>query len=433
MKQPQLFISGECIKLATVKFVLISIMKKIPWFIGFITVLAFNAAANTPPPAGWWRATLQRADGHTIDFNVDVQYKNGKPVWFIRNATERIQVTAIEQKQDSILVQMPLFESGFRLQFVDNNTLRGVWTKGTSSSTQVMPVVFAYNQSQRYPQAKPTKRKITGRWGATFIDNSKPYQAVVELKQNGTALTGTVLTPTGDYRYLEGAVSNDTLNLSTFDGSHAYYFRATIKNDSLITNGEYFSGATSIEKWTAWKDAKASIPDTLSAVYLKRGEDRLHFRFPDIDSNLVSINDARFKNKVVIIQIMGSWCPNCMDETAFLSDFYNHNKQRGIEMIALAYEYSTDFHRSQKSLRKFQQRFNITYPMLITGVRTGDSLRTEKTLPEITRIKMFPTTLFVGRDGTVQKIHTGFYGPGTGEHYAAYKKEFYSIVDKLLK
>ncbi len=118
---------------------------------------------------------------------------------------------------------------------------------------------------------------------------------------------------------------------------------------------------------------------------------------------MVSISDDRFRNKVVIIQIMGSWCPNCMDETAFLSEYYKANKERGIEMVALAYEYSTDFSRSQKSLRKFQQRFNITYPMLITGVRTIDSLRTEKTLPEITRIKMFPTTLFIGRDGKVKK------------------------------
>jgi thiol-disulfide isomerase/thioredoxin len=433
MKQPQFFIRSSCRKLATVKFVLISIMKKIPWFIGFITLLTLNAAAHTPLPSGWWRASLQRADGHTIDFNVSMQYKNGKPVWFIRNATEKIQVTAIEQKQDSVLVQMPLFESEFRLQFVNNNTLRGVWIKSTSSSTQVMPVVFAYNQPLRYPQAKQTKRKLTGRWGATFVDNNKPYAAVVEFTQNGTALTGTVLTPTGDYRYLEGAVSNDTLHLSTFDGSHAYYFRATIKNDSVITNGEYFSGATSIENFTAWRDANASIPDTISAVYLKHGEDSLHFRFPDLDSNLVSISDRRFQGKVVIIQIMGSWCPNCMDETAFLSDYYKNNKQRGIEMVALAYEYSTDFHRSQKSLRKFQQRFNITYPMLITGVRTTDSLRTEKTLPEVTRIKMFPTTLFVGRDGKVKRSHTGFYGPGTGEHYEAYKKEFYAIVDELLK
>jgi thiol-disulfide isomerase/thioredoxin len=408
-------------------------MKKITWLFCLLTGLAPFASANSPVPTGWWRASLQRNDGNTIDFNVAIQYKKGKAVWFIRNASEKIEVTAIEQKQDSILVQMPLFESEFRLQVVNNNTLRGVWIKGTSTATQVMPVVFSYNQPQRYPQAKNTKRTVSGRWSAVFVDKAKPMQAVIEFKQSGTALTGTVLTPTGDYRYLEGAVHNDTLHLSTFDGSHAYYFRGTIHNDSVITNGLFFSGATNMESWTAQRNEQASLPDTLAAVYLKPGEERLHFRFPDLDSNLVSITDERFKNKVVIIQIMGSWCPNCMDETAFLSDYYKNNKQRGIEMIALAYEYSTDFSRSQKSLRKFQQHFNITYPMLITGVRVGDTLRTEKTLPEITRIKMFPTTLFIGRDGKLKKTHTGFMGPGTGIHYEAFKKEFYNTVDELLK
>lgn len=222
-------------------------MKKITWIIGLLTGLIVSSLAN-PLPSGWWRASIMRPDGHTIDFNVAVQYKKGKPVWFIRNASEKIEVTAIEQKQDSMLVQMPLFESEFRLQLINNNTLRGVWIKGTSNATQVVPIVFTYNQPQRYPQAKQTKRAVTGRWGATFNENGKkPMQAVVEFKQNGTALTGTVLTPTGDYRYLEGAVSNDTLHMSTFDGSHAYYFRATIQNDSVITDGSFFSGLRTLK------------------------------------------------------------------------------------------------------------------------------------------------------------------------------------------
>jgi len=121
-----------------------------------------------------------------------------------------------------------------------------------------------------------------------------------------------------------------------------------------------------------------------------------------------------------------------MDETAFLSDYYLKNKNRGIEMIGLAYEYSTDFHRSQKSLRKFQKQFNVQYPMLITGIRVGDSLRTEKTLPELTPIRMFPTTIFIGRDGKVKKIDNHFNGPGTGAHYEEFKKEFNATVDELL-
>jgi thiol-disulfide isomerase/thioredoxin len=407
-------------------------MKTFIWII--LSIGAALSSIAQPVPAGWWRASLQRQDGNTIDFNIDVQNKNGKPIWYLRNASEKIPITAIQQKQDSVLVQMPLFESEFRLKKENNRTLRGVWIKGTSSNKpQVMPVVFVHNQPLRFPSAtgKPIAN-ISGRWATTFVAGNDTTQAISELAQNGNRLTGTVLTPTGDYRYLEGSVHKDTLQLSTFDGSHAYYFRAVIKNDALA-DGLFVSGASYRESWTAVRNAKAKLPDSLAAAHMKDGEDKFNFRFPDLDSNMVSIRDPRFQNKVVVLQLMGSWCPNCMDETAFLSNFYNTDDHPNIEMIALAYEYSTDFQRSQKSLRKFQQHFNIKYPMLITGVRVGDSLRTEKTLPQMSPIKMFPTTIFIGRDGKVKKIHTGFFGPGTGEHYEAYKKDFYATIDELLK
>jgi peroxiredoxin len=181
------------------------------------------------------------------------------------------------------------------------------------------------------------------------------------------------------------------------------------------------------------KNATATLPADLSAIYLKPGEERLNFTFNDLDGKPVSINDARFKNKVVVVQLMGSWCPNCMDETAFLSEYYRANKQRGVEIVALAYEYSTDTERSIKSLRKFQQRFNVQYPMLLTGVSSSDSLRTEKTLPQVTTIRFLPSSIILDKNGKVRKFDTGFNGPGTGEHYVQFKKEFETTIDGLLK
>lgn len=382
---------------------------------------------------GWWRASLQRQDGKTIDFNFEVVNQKSTQEWYIRNAGERIRVSDIQWDHDSLLVHMPVFESQFRLHYEKAGVLRGLWIRATSSGEQVMPVTAQAGESKRFPGPdKAPGNTVTGRWDVTFADNNNTEKAIGEFKQNGNHLTGTFLTTTGDYRYLEGTVRGDSLQLSTFDGSHAYYFVAHIRSNTSITNGMYYSGAKGKESWTAVKDESVTLPDTASAVYLKKGEDKLHFKFPDLDSNLISINGPRFKNKVVVIQIMGSWCPNCMDETAFLSSYYNQNKSKGVEMIGLAYEYSSDFQRSKKSLLKFKKRFNIQYPILITGVRVSDSLRTEKTLPEVTEIKMFPTTIFIGRDGKVKKIDNGFNGPGTGIHYTEFKKDFDAEVKKLL-
>lgn len=398
--------------------------------VGFIA----SAFSQTKPAAGQWRAELLRADGNHIVFNFELKYDKGRPIWYIRNVTEKITVTNIQWKNDSLIVRMPVFESTFYLKPAGDKIMRGTWVRGTTAADQVMPVLMEHGVGVRYYKFRAHPYgDITGRWAVTFYNDRRSRPSIGEFKQGHHSLQGTFLNPAGDYRFLEGVVDADTMRLSTFDGHHAYYFKAVIGQDSSITEGWYYAGPTFVERWKAVKDANATLPDTLSAVYLKPGEERLDFRYPDLDSNMVSINDARFKNKVVVLQLMGSWCANCMDETAFLSDFYFHNKQRGIEVLALAYEYSTDFQRSRNSLNKFRTRYNVKYPMLISGVRSSDSLRTEKTLPQVTTIRMLPTTIFIGKDGKVKKIHTGFNGPGTGAHYDRFKKEFNDIIEELLK
>jgi peroxiredoxin len=228
-------------------------------------------------------------------------------------------------------------------------------------------------------------------------------------------------------------VSGDSLKLSAFDGSHAFLFTAKIDNENKISGGKFYSGARGIQNWSAERNAEAALPDEFSGTKIKPGSGKLNFSFPDMnDGRLVSINDQRFKNKVIVITIMGSWCPNCMDETKFLSEYYKENHQRGVEIIGLAYERTADFKSSQKALQSFKKRFGVTYPMLITGVTVSDSLRTEKTLPQLEKIEAFPTTIFVDKGGNIRKVHSGFNGPATGEHYTEFKKEFDEIMNQLL-
>jgi hypothetical protein len=121
-----------------------------------------------------------------------------------------------------------------------------------------------------------------------------------------------------------------------------------------------------------------------------------------------------------------------MDETRFLSDYYDKNHQRGIEIIGLAYERTSDFENSQKALLPFMKRLQVQYPVLITGVAVSDSLLTQKTLPQLDKIKAFPSTIFVDKKGNIRKIDNGFSGPATGEHYTQFKKEFNEIINHLL-
>jgi peroxiredoxin len=378
-------------------------------------------------------AQLHRADSLPILFNLDMEEPAGKQTWIIRNGAERIPVTDIRYSGDSVMVSMPVFESAFRLRKTAAGRFDGKWIKGTTTKDAIMPVTISPG-TVKFPASRgKASGDISGRWRVTFVrPNGTTRPAVAEFSQQGTKLTGTFLTPSGDYRFLDGTMSADSLQLSCFDGSHAYYFGAKLRSDGSLADGVYASGATWMEKWHAVRDPNAVIDESISAMQLRPGEEEIGFRFPDADSNMVSLKDERFRGKVVVIQVMGSWCPNCMDETAFLSDYYRRNKDRGVEMIALAYEYSTDFNRASRSLKKFRDKYAVGYPMLITGVTSSDSLKTEKTLPQLTPIKAFPTTIFIGKDGKVKKIHAGFYGPGSGVHYDLYRKEFEETITGLL-
>lgn len=377
---------------------------------------------------GTWRAELQRKDSNAIVFNFDWKTENGKAVWYIKNGTEKLRVSNITKHGDSFFVQMPVFESQFRFAIIAGK-LNGVWIKRGATKSQSL-VFIATKNTERFIVSANAYKNISGRWAVSF---NGANASVGEFIQKGNKLSGTFLNADGDYRFLEGVVTNDTLLLSGFDGGHCFLFKAIIKNDTTIINGQFYSAATSKINWTAIKNETAKVPVDNVAMFVKPGQDKLDFTFMDLAQKPVSINDARFKNKVVIIQLMGSWCPNCMDETAFLSDYYNHNKQRGIEIIALAYEYTTDLERSKKSLQKFQQNFNVQYPILNTGVTVSDSLRTQKTLPQITDIKSFPSSIIIDKKGKIRKLDTNFNGPGTGVHYVAYKKEFEETINQLLK
>ena len=384
---------------------------------------------------GEWRVVLERKDGHTIAFNLESKDSAGKKILYIRNAGERLLVDDIKYEGDSVLIKLPFFESQLRAVILGNGDLQGVWLKRGAESYQVMPFKAFYNVSARFPAGGGAPRGVAGRWKAVFLDRSGKDTSlrVGEFVQVGDRVTGTFLDPTGDYRYLEGIMDGDSLRLSCFDGGHAYYFSARLEGNDRLTGGQYFSGASGYETWTAVRDEAAALPDEFALTNWDKNAGPLHFTFKDIDGKAVSLSDKRFAGKVVMIQIMGSWCPNCMDETRFLSDFYNEYHSKGVEIIGLAYERSTDFARSQASLRSFQRRFEVKYPMLITGVAVGDPDRAAKTLPVLDKIVGFPTTIFLDKTGKIFKIHTGFNGPGTGAHYEEQKKEIYRTVNELLK
>ncbi|MBL8629560.1 MAG: TlpA family protein disulfide reductase, partial [Rhodospirillaceae bacterium] len=174
----------------------------------------------------------------------------------------------------------------------------------------------------------------------------------------------------------------------------------------------------------------AKLDDAYGLTYLKPGYDKFAFTFPDLEGKPVSLDDKVFKGKVTVVTIAGSWCPTCHDEAAFLSKFYDANKVRGFEAVALMYEYSPKHDVAAQAARNFAKRYGVRYQQLIAG--TADKAAASATLPMINAVLVYPTMIVVDRHGNVRKIHTGFPGPATGVHHEQFKQEFMALIDSLL-
>ncbi len=397
-----------------------------------LPLFSITTFAQSKLQTGTWRGKLKTSSGNILPFNFVVSDTAGKQQIAVINGAERLKVTDVKTAGDSVFIHMPLFDSEFKLE-KDNAGLHGKWIKHVGTKDATMDFTAKPNETWRFFKlASPPAYNVSGRWTAIFGEGDSRDTTVGEFKQDGAHLTGTFLTTTGDYRYLEGTVAGDSLFLSCFDGGHAFIFRAKINSNDSMSAGKMYSGYSGMDSWTAVRNENAKLPDAYSLTFLKPGYKKIDFTFKDINGNTVSLNDARFKNKVVIVQILGSWCPNCMDETNYMvSNYYPKYHDKGVEVIGLAYERTTDFAMSQRTLKQLKDHFNIPYPLLITGYTPGRG-DPQKSLPMLADFKGFPTTIIIDKKGDVRKIHTGFSGPGTGEYYTQFIDEFEKLTDDLL-
>ena len=397
-----------------------------------MSIISACSQSNSDFKPGIWRGSLLTESGAEIPFNFEVKDSLGKKALTIFNSEERFSVDEITQKGDSIFIQMPLFDSEIK-GILKDNKIEGVWIKHLADKDAVMTFTALAGVNWRIKkEVAKSKFSVSGKWATTFISADKVDTtiAVGEFTHKNENVTGTFLTPTGDYRYLEGVVDGDQLILSTFDGSHAFLFTGTIKGEEIV-DGKFYSGFSSLENWSAKKDDLAKLPDAYGLTFLKDGATKINFTFPNLDKKPVSLADEKFKNKVVVLQMLGSWCPNCMDETAYLSKFYDRNKNKDVEILGLAFERTTDFEKSKKNIERLKNRFNVGYDLLITGF-TNDKEDAAKALPMLNKVVAFPTMIILDKKGEVRKIHTGFSGPGTGKHYIEFVNEFEKLISDLI-
>ncbi|MEA2239476.1 MAG: hypothetical protein QOC81_4200 [Thermoanaerobaculia bacterium] len=408
------------------------------------TLVACRPAEQSKAVAieGTWRAVLTSPGGE-LPFTLLITRRGDALRAVIANGAERAPVSAVSVTGSAVTLRFDWYDSAINAMVSnDGNSMTGAWTKTGSKGASQMPFRATRGEQPRFQAAAAasgapvsgTGSDVTGIWKAEFIDSDGKSPARGEFHQDpGTShVVGTFLTPTGDDRYLEGSFENGLLRLSTFDGAHAFLFRARAGSDGGLT-GDYWSRDSYHATWTATRsdDAGASLPDGWKDVALTNAEGRFQFRFPDLAGRTVSLSDDRFRGKVVLVNIFGSWCPNCNDEAPLLEAWNRKYRDQGLEIVGLAYELTGNAARDREMVGRFAKRHGIDYTLLLAGV--SDKAKASATLPDITRVLAFPTSIFIGRDGKVRKIYSGFAGPGTGAHYDQLRSEIDSLIVTMLR
>lgn len=404
--------------------------------------------AQNPMKQGIWRGvlTLKKEKNIELPFNFEFKVetkKNSKtkktikqPQIIIQNAQEYITVTEISLKKDSVIFKMPVFDSEFRCKLVGDTLLTGFWINHSKKEAPKISFTANYGVNNRFTFPYPTEPKLpfyNGKWEVTFSPNNKDSSKAIGMfthPYNGTNVFGTFLTEIGDYRYLDGMMHDGKLYLSTFDGGHAFLFIAE-NNGKDIINGKFYAGSSWEENWVAKRNDSFQLRNPESITQLKSPNEVVTFSFPNLLGKKISLADKRYKNKPVVIQIMGSWCPNCMDETAYLAGLYKIYNPKGLEIIALAYERTLDFTKAVKNVTRLKTKFNANYTFLITGLSGKE--KASESLPFLNAITAFPTTIVLNKKHQVKTIYTGFSGPATEIEYTQFKTKFEMLIEEILK
>jgi len=386
---------------------------------------------------GEWRGVLQLDSENELPFNFNFSFIDSGFTISVFNAEEKIVVDDVIYINDSLLIQMPFYQSEFALlNFGDS--LKGYYYDKSRSEDYKIPFIAFHNEKYRF---KPSSEKIIKyptirNFEVSFSPNTdNQYKAILNINNiSPTRISANFETETGDYRYLEGIIDNGELKLSSFDGAHAFLFKGKLINiDSIY--GRFWSGNHWKNNWSARRNDTFQL--TNPYMLTNKTNEKVNFSFPDLENNLISLSDDKYKNKPVILQIMGSYCPNCLDESKYLSKIYNKYKVNGLEIISLAFERSTKGEQKGirekvfENLRRYKKSIGINYEILLASM-SKDKKEAIKQLPFLDKVLSYPTTVYLNRNHEVIKIHTGFYGPASGVKYNQFITENKLLLDKLL-
>jgi thiol-disulfide isomerase/thioredoxin len=373
-------------------------------------------------PAGPWRAVLDLAGG-PLRFRIELETAGGELRGRLCNADACEAFTSVTPIGDSLVLEMADYAAAIRARLY-GDSLVGFYRNVGNRGPRTIPFRAARGT---WPVEAPPK-DLVGRWDATFNPGDRSSPRVFEFRSTPRGLEGTIISNSGDYGLFWGRAEADSFSMSHFDGSFVYMLSGRLDADTL--RGIFHAGLRTQTPFVAARSTGGRHLTSPTEVVRADTSAPFAFAFPSVDGGIVSSDDERFRGKVVIVDIIGTWCPTCHDAAPTLVDLYRRYRDRGLEIVGLAYEVTGDTAVDGALVRRYRDKFGITFPLLLAGVNDAES--PAATQPQLAGPIAFPTTIFLDRSGRVRRVHAGFYGPATGSAYVELQKEYGRIVESLL-
>jgi Redoxin len=400
------------------------------------SAVAWLATGCARPPSkelqpGSYRAVLDLPGHRSLPFALDIAREESGPVLYLVNGSERVRVTELVSRPGTLTARMPGYETTL------STTVSGGVLKGTVTFVHAegramqLPFEATLGETWRFfPEPLSDNADVSGRWDVTFLDDAgRRTRAVAEFTQRFEQVTGTVLLPANDQRFLAGEVHDDELRLSRFDGGAALLYHARLNTKGELV-GESWSDRGGHQRFVARRNPDANVDAFALATQLRNPDAGFQFEFRDLDGQPVSSRDPRFEGKVTLVTLAGSWSPNSHDEADVLVTLERKYRERGFAVVSLMFEQHDVFDRAVAAIRRFRSAHGIQYPTLAAG--RMDDAQASRALPQLDGVRAYPTTIFIDRTGRVRRIHTGFSGPATGVRHARLVQDFEHTIEALL-
>lgn len=385
-------------------------------------MVSLGCVRDTPSLAGVWDATVT-VDELEIPFRFEIVQDGSDVTGVFFNGDQRIESTAGELAEGTLYLSYDYYGTRLNVSQVDGR-LEGQYerSRGANYPFRAQLARPASGVSSEVPS-------IAGVWRTGEVESSKGEAAWrLIVRQSGPDVSAAILRVDGDTGALTGRYADGIFVLSHFSGQRPTLLELTPAVDgtlAILRNKRI--EMTAVREDIARERGLPEPTDPSLHSTVKNPDERFRFAFPDADGHVLADTDERFRDKVVVVSITGTWCPNCHDEAPFLTELYQQYRGIGLEIVALSFEEEAQLLNPTR-LRAYVERYRIEYPMLLAGMPE----EVNEKVPQIENLNSFPTTIYLGRDGRVRDVHAGFPSPASGSFYTETKDDIRAIIERLL-